>query len=268
MDRNNRFSGVFGWCRSVGFGALALISVSGMAGCFSHYRANYTMADVQAKPASLMVAQKIERPLYLVLDSTKVPDVWDMKEASSMNPKNGPQFKLLDFQRFVTRDLKDAMGNYFSRVEVVKAGDQLPSEPHVVGDVKVDRLQLHSVPAGGLTYTIIEMTWGMGLRLSESKEYAFTFAGEGRSSEAYPTFEVGCAQLVESAIMGFSKGFVEKGGFEALRPTTSTDKMASAPAAGSGKATDAASPEKEKENGQAPAMTAPASTKSTKKGRK
>lgn len=265
MVRDNRFSRLCGWGRAVGFSAVALFALSGVSGCFSHYRANYTMADVQAKPASLMVAQKIQRPLILVLDSERVPDVWDMKEASSMNPQNGPQFKLLDFQRFVTRDLKNAMGNYFSRVEVVKKGDPMPSEPHVVGDVKVDRLQLHTVPAGGLAYTIIEMTWGMGLRLSEASEYAFTFAGEGRSSEAYPTFEVGCAQLVESAIQGFSKGFVEKGGFEALRPTQSQDKLAE-----SGKGTDAAAQAQAKQaadKDKEPASTAvvPASNKSTKK---
>ena len=106
---------------------------AGSAGCFSHYRPSYSMANVQAKPPSLMVAQKIQRPLYLVLDAGRVPDSWDMKEASSMNPTSGPQFKLQDFQKFVTRDLKDAMGAYFSRVEVVKAGDPLPTEPHVVG---------------------------------------------------------------------------------------------------------------------------------------
>lgn len=54
--------------------------------------------------------------------------------------------------------------------------------------------------------------------------YAFAFAGEGKSSESYPTFEVGVAQLVESAILGFNKSLVEKGGLEALQ-------KASAPAA-------------------------------------
>lgn len=203
----------------------AAVTLLGSAGCFSHYRPSYSMANVQAKPPSLMVAQKIQRPLYLVLDAGRVPDSWDMKEASSMNPKDGPQFKLQDFQKFVTRDLKDAMGAYFSRVEVVKAGDPLPTEPHVVGDVKVDRVQLHSIPAGRLVYTLIEMTWGFGLRPSESPEYTFTFAGEGKSTESYPTFEVGCAQLVESSISGFLSKWTEKGGIENLRESVATDKI-------------------------------------------
>lgn len=212
-------------------GLCALLTSLPGSGCFSHYRPSYSMANVQAKPPSLMVAQKIQRPLYLVLDASRVPDTWDMKEASSFNPKDGPQFKLQDFQKFVTRDLKDAMGAYFTRVEVVKAGDPLPTEPHVVGDVKVDRVQLHSVPTGRLVYTLIEMTWGFGLRPSESPEYTFTFAGEGKSTESYPTFEVGCAQLVESSISGFLSKWTEKGGLENLRESTAADKIASPKAA-------------------------------------
>lgn len=216
MRHAGRFSKITCAGRVLSLGA-AIIAMAGMAGCYSHYRASYSMADVQARPPSLMVAQKIQRTLYLVLDASKVKDTWDMKESSSMNPKDGPTFKLLEFQRFVSRDLKEAMGNYFARVEVVRAGDPLPAGPHFVGDVKVDRVQLHSVPAGHLVYTIIEMTWGFGLRPSEKPEYVFTFAGEARSSEAYPTFEAGCAQLVESAITGFNKGLTEKGGLDALR---------------------------------------------------
>jgi hypothetical protein len=203
--------------RRLALPALVALSLS-TAGCFgSNYRSSYSMLDVQAKPASLMVAQKIQRPLVLVLDPAKVPDTVDLKVASSMDPVNGPSFKLLQFQRFVDRDLKAAFGAYFSRVEVVQAGAPMPSEPHVVADVKVDRVQLHSVPAGGLMYVIIEMTWGVGLRPSEAKEYTFTFAGEAKSSETYPTFEAGMGQLVESAILGFNKGLVEKGALEALQ---------------------------------------------------
>ncbi len=223
-------------------GLLAAVTLFGSAGCFSHYRPSYSMAQVQAKPPSLMVAQKIQRPLYLVLDSARVPDTWDMREASSMNPQNGPQFKLQDFQKFVTRDLKDAMSAYFSRVEVIKAGDPLPSEPHIIGDVKVDRVQLHSIPAGRLIYTLIEMTWGFGLRPSESPEYTFTFAGEGKSTESYPTFEVGCAQLVESSISGFLSKWTEKGGIESLRESVAADKIQSPKAAPADKVAPVAEP--------------------------
>lgn len=223
MSNRRLSSGLVGFR---GFWAAAGLALAISAtGCFgAHYRPSYSMQNVQAKPASLMVAQKIQRPLYLVVDPTKVPDSWDLKESSSFNPQEGEKFKLVDFQQFISRDLKDALGNYFAKVEVVKAGTPLPSEPHVVADVKVDRVQLHSTPVGRLVYTVIEMTWGLGLRPSENAEYAFTFAGEGKSSESYPTFEAGVAQLVESAILGFNKSLVEKGGLDSLQ-------KASAPAA-------------------------------------
>lgn len=262
MHRTHSFTRA--WLKSLGLASTILLL--GSAGCFgSHYRASYSMADVQARPASLLVAQKIQRPLYLRLDPAQVPDTWEMKESSSMNPTDGPHFQLQQFQRFVSRDLKDAMGNYFSRVEVVRPGEPLPSEPHVVADIKVDRVQLHSVPVGRLTYTIIEMTWGMGLRPSESAEYAFTFAGEGKSSEAYPTFEAGCAQLIESAITGFNKSLVEKGGLDALRHVASADKAA-APAATpeAGKET-AAAPEKDPPAAEPQATTSSKSGKSSKR---
>lgn len=205
-------------------GIMALSLAATGCGGGSNYRPIYSMADVQARPASLMIAQKIQRPLILVVDPARVADTVDLKLASSMNPQSGPQVKLAQFHRFVDRDLKAAFASYFSRVEVVQAGAPMPTEPHVVADVKVDRVQLHSIPAGRLMYVVIEMTWGVGLRPSEASEYTFTFAGEARSSETYPTFEAGVAQLVEAAILGFNKALVEKGALEAFQ-------KASAPAA-------------------------------------
>ena len=192
------------------------------------------MADVQAKPASLLVARKIPRTLVLVVDPARVPDAISLHESTSFDPQGGERFQLLEFRRFASRDLRDALASYFDKVEVVAAGAPMPSEPHVVGDVKVDRVQLHAVPAGGLTYTIIEMTWGLGLRPSEAADYAFSFAGEGKSSESYPTFEAGMAQLVESAILGLNQGLTEKGGLDALQKALAapepTKEAASAPA--------------------------------------
>ena len=60
----------FAWCLAV---ALAV-----GCGAPSHYQASYSMDRVKATPPSLMVAQKIQRPLYIVLDSTRVKDVWQL----------------------------------------------------------------------------------------------------------------------------------------------------------------------------------------------
>jgi hypothetical protein len=176
------------------------------------------MANVQAKPASLLIAQKIERPLYIVLDPTRVKKTWPLETAACATGRSGcERFNLADVDQFVRRDLKRAMENYFSRVEVVESGQALPATPHAVGDVKIDDIKLNELVRGRATHVIIEMTWGFALRKSEASEYAYSFAGTAHSGDSYPTFEAGCAQLVEDAIPGMLKKWTEGGGIEALR---------------------------------------------------
>ena len=70
---------------------------------------------------------------------------------------------------------------------------------------------------GYLTHQLIEMTWGFALRGSNHQEYAYSFAGTAASNDSYPTFEAGCAQLVENAIPAMLKKWTESGGIEMLR---------------------------------------------------
>ena len=178
----------------------------------------YSMTNVRAKPATLLVAQKIERPLYIVLDAGRVKKTWPLQTAGCATGSSGcEQFNLMDVDQFVRRDLKRAMESYFSRVEVVESGQALPATPHVVGDVKVDDIRLNELVRGRATHVIIEMTWGFALRKNEASEYAYSFAGTAHSGDSYPTFEAGCAQVVEDAIPGMLKKWTETGGIEALR---------------------------------------------------
>lgn len=186
-------------------------SVYGTAG-------GYSLRNSHPTPPSLMVARKIERPLYIVLDASKVKDTWPLETASCATGSMGCEhFNLLDFQEFVRRDLRSAMTNYFTRVEVVDSSQALPKTPHVVADVKVDNIRLNALVRGALTYQLIEMTWGFALRGSDQQEYAYSFAGTSTSNDSYPTFEAGCAQLVENAIPAMLKKWTESGGIEALR---------------------------------------------------
>ncbi len=178
----------------------------------------YSMLNVHARPLSLMVAHKIERPLYIVVDPARVKDVWQLDTAACATGGFGCEhFNLLDVQQFVRRDLKAAMENYFSRVEVVDSPQALPATPHVVADVKIDDIRLDSLVRGRLTYVLIEMNWGFALRGSDQTDYAYSFAGTASSNDSYPTFEAGCAQLVENAIPAMLKKWTEAGGIEALR---------------------------------------------------
>jgi hypothetical protein len=186
-------------------------SVHGTAG-------GYSMLNARPKPISLMVARKITRPLYIVLDASKVKDTWPIETSGCATGSMGcERFQLLNVQAIVRRDLKAAMENYFSRVEVVDSPANLPSTAHVVGDVKIDDIRLNALVRGSLTYQLIEMKWGFALRKNEQADYAYSFAGSASSNDSYPTFEAGCAQLVENAIPAMLKKWTEEGGIEAMR---------------------------------------------------
>ncbi len=178
----------------------------------------YSMTNVRPKPLSLLVAKKIPRPLYIVLDPARVKDTFTLETRGCATPGGAcERFKLMDTQQFVRRDLKAAMESYFSRVEVVASAQALPKEPHVVADVKIDDIRLESLVRGAFTYVLIQMNWGFALRPSDQTEYTYSFAGTSTSNDSYPTFEAGCAQLVENAIPAMLKEWTEKGGMAKLR---------------------------------------------------
>jgi hypothetical protein len=178
----------------------------------------YSLKNAKAKPVSLMVARKIDRPLYVVLDPAKVRDKWTIDTSACATGSSGCEhFQLMDAQEFVRRDLKNSLSDFFSHVEIVAPGQPLPTTPHVVADVKVDDIRIHDLVRGSLTYAIIQMTWGFAFRKSEKKDYAYSFAGTADSNDSYPTFEAGLGQMIESAIPSMLKKWTESGGVDALR---------------------------------------------------
>jgi hypothetical protein len=178
----------------------------------------YSMKNVKAKPLSLMVAKKVARPLYIVLDSARVKSEFELETAGcAVARPDCERFKLMDVQSFVTRDLKSTMETYFTSVEIVPSAAAIPAAPHVVADVKIDDIRLNGLVRGPLTYSLIEMTWGFALRPSEQTEYSYSFAGTAASNDSYPTFEAGVATLVENALPAMLKKWTEEGGFDRMR---------------------------------------------------
>ncbi len=187
----------------------------------------YSLANASAKPMGHMVARKIERPLFIVLDPKRVKDTWQMETAACAAQSAGcERFNLFEVQTFVTRDLKNAMLNYFSSVEVVDPATALPATPHVVADVKIDSLRLNSLVRGDMTHVLIEMTWSFAMRRSEQADYSYSFAGTAVSNDSYPTFEAGCATMIEDAIPAMLKKWTESGGVEAMRDKAPSDQIA------------------------------------------
>lgn len=196
---------------------LLVVLALSVAGC-SVYARNYSLANSKPKPVSLMVSRKIDRPLFIVLDDNSVKDTWKIETAGcATNSSNCAQFDLLSVQSFVRRDLKAAMESYFSRVEVVGSRDALPATPHVVADVRIDDIRLNDLVRGRFVHSIIEMTWGFALRPNELGDYTYSFAGTATSNDSYPSFEVGCATMIENAIPAMLKKWLEDGGMAALR---------------------------------------------------
>ncbi len=87
----------------------------------------------------------------------------------------------------------------------------------MVGDVKIDDIRLTPLVRGPLTYELIQMSWGFAMRRHDQQDYAYSFGGTATSNDSYPTFEAGCAQLVENAIPAMLKKWIEEGDMDALR---------------------------------------------------
>jgi hypothetical protein len=171
----------------------------------------YSMTHVYAKPATPLVARKFARPLYIVLDETRVRDGWRIATADCQTgSEDCEKFVLYDVRLFVRRDLQRMLSNYFSRVEVVPPGQPITG-PHVVADVKIDDIKLRTLQRGMLAYTFIDMTWGIAMRRSEDADYAFSYAATSSSNDTYPTFEAGLVQLVENSLGAMTEKWTASG---------------------------------------------------------
>lgn len=188
-------------------GAAALLTASGcviVAG-----PSQLSVEQLAPTPPSLMIAKKSPRIAYLVLDPARVPSELPVLVAGQ--DRGG---KLVSTQTFVERDVRRALSNYFAQVEVVAPGAVPANKPHVVVDVKLERvevLQTSRRQDGILTHTAgaAMLTWGLGLRASEEDEYLYTFAGEsvGVPNED-PSFVF--RSMLEAAIAQMLKGYTEK----------------------------------------------------------
>lgn len=188
--------------------SLFIGAILGLLGCFSG-PSQLSVAAMSIKPPSLMVAQKSPRTAYIVLDSGKVP-----AQAPVLVDGVDRGGKLTDVQTFVHRDLKQALSTYFADVQVVSPGQPMAGTPHVVVDVKLDRVEVVITSTAYLKSQTIRsgsavLTWGIGLRPSEGKEYMFSFAGEAAGNPGQePEFVF--RSMFESAIGGFLKAYSDK----------------------------------------------------------
>lgn len=171
----------------------------------------YSMGHVYAKPPAPLVARKIARPLYIVLDDMRVRNAWRISTPGcEIGGDDCEKFALYDAQLFVRRDLVRLLSNYFSHVEVIAPGATV-KERHVLADVKIDDIKLRNVQRGPLLHTFIDMTWSLAMRRGEDADYAFSYAATASSNDTYSSFEAGLAQLVENSLGAMSAKWTESG---------------------------------------------------------
>lgn len=176
---------------------LSLIVLAVFAGC----QFQVSLKDVQLVSPSLMVAKKVDRVAFIVIDDSRVPN------EITVNIDN-IGYKLLDFQEFVRRDLKNAFAPFFTEVRVVSSADPIPAGSGVVIDVKIDRLEYVTALNVGRGV----MTWSLALRPSEWDEYLYSFAAASSTEFFRPSgLDQMCRVTLEAAINDMLKGYVDKG---------------------------------------------------------
>jgi len=150
------------------------------------------------------------RTAYVVLDPHKVP-------ATMRVLVDGEYYGgvLTDLHTFVRRDLKRALTPYFADVQVVSPGQTLGPRPHVIVDVRIDRVEI------GITSRVetdsyvnrsgsASLTWAIAVRTSESSEYLYSFAGQSTGRVGVQPAIV-LRTMFERAIADFLDGYRDKG---------------------------------------------------------
>jgi hypothetical protein len=159
------------------------------------------------KPPTIMVAKKLDVPLYIVLDPTRVRPEYEAPRID----------KLLNMQTFVTRDLAKLMGEYFSEVKIVSSSADVPKRPAAVADVKIDEFKKDSVIMSGTAYTALVMTWSFALRTSDSEDYLFSFAGIAKSQPPQSSWDNVVTNLLENALTGLLDEWAKAGAVNTLK---------------------------------------------------
>jgi hypothetical protein len=183
-----------------------LLCALAMAGCATAGPSEVSVAGLAIQPPAVLLTRRSPRTAYIVVDPGRVPERIEVL-VDGVNQGG----VLTDLRAFVDRDLKRALGTYFDDVQVVSKGQPLGPAPHVVVDVKIDRVEVgvsFQVETRRLVASsgIAVLTWAMALRPSEGTEYLYSFTG--RSSGLVATEPaLALRSMFESAIAEFVKGY-------------------------------------------------------------
>jgi hypothetical protein len=187
--------------RKWSFWVLTLLALAS-AGC----AVTANLRNNSVRPPTHMIATPIPRTLYIVMAPDDVQDAFPIR--------NSPH-SVVAFRQFFGDALSRTLRPHFRSVEVVSVAPA-PGTPAVIADVRVDGVEARDLPVGSLVYTTLVIQWALGVRLSESTDYAFSFAGNGASDHAYRTLGEGFEQMTLSAMNGLVQEWTDRNVFPGL----------------------------------------------------
>lgn len=123
------------------------------------------------RPTLPMLASKIARPLYVVLDPAEVPDSYTIPE------RTVKEIRILQIHDFVRRDLKRTLASIFDKVEVIGADEFIPTDV-LIGQVRIQRFAVEAdmATSGGYTAGRVYGQMGWSFAISRPREHAFAFS--------------------------------------------------------------------------------------------
>ncbi|MBK9031060.1 MAG: hypothetical protein IPL61_06950 [Myxococcales bacterium] len=125
------------------------------------------------EPTLPLVATKIPRPLYVVLDPTQVPDEYTIPARTTK------EIRILEIREFVRRDLRDALSSMFAAVTVVGLDDVAPPDA-MIAQVQIQRFaaEIDQVTSGDVIAGRVygQMGWSFAIRKIDEPEFRFSYA--------------------------------------------------------------------------------------------
>lgn len=128
--------------------------------------------ELDVDPPQLLVANKVQTPLLIVLDPDQVPENY------TVTATNGQPLEIYNLQAFVTHHLQRTLTDYFHTVEVISPDDPRPSTPHILAIVRVTDIGM--IARGDTVFG--QMTWSFGLMPSGHDDFLFSYAGSAQGN--------------------------------------------------------------------------------------
>ena len=138
-------------------------------------------SQLYIRPTLPMVASKIERPLYIVLDPAQVPDRYTIPEGTIK------ELTIYEIRDFVRRDLRGTLATYFDQVHVVAPDAPIPDDA-LVAQVQIQGFGMDARGANaGIAVAVSaygRMDWAFAIRAPGERDFAFSFSESALSTTA------------------------------------------------------------------------------------